>query len=524
MAAPISVLCGKMGIAGWLVDIRHEASHNALPTLGALRLAASTLLEFLKSEYWIPTCPNWKDETANDENTEDPLQPLQQAIDYLLQYKSCASTVSSSTESASSNSNNTNSSGSTKRKQKMSKPAATTRPVDTFFGDSDSCSSSDDDDGDDWEDPLLGNVLGSSMGTNINRFAVLEPPKATKKQETKTKAPKNKKQPGERYPIDYAKDFVRAVAPQEGVSTALTFLVWGGIGGAPAGRGVLIPGSAVAFPASQQGIMKCWQRYSPLIEVLGRAWPGFCSTLLVHLVDFVLSIEDTVVQQSTVDAGSARKLYFLSAWIRLLLSQLFTAKLDPEFISKSSKTKGTKTELVLAQLSHLQKLEYPLNSLCDRCIERDDSNELRKTSRAVLHSLEEILGAKRVPNFGIRHIKAPVAIIDNSTVQEGPRPLISSEQMLSEQQEASTFSPDKTEAHTSPAASACKMSLHDIEAMLSDDEPQLTEGDISTNEAVDERKNGVNGSLPQATQKRPAWIRCASWDPCSIGTLPGYPV
>ena len=68
VAAPVSVLCAEMGIPTWLVDIRHEASHNALPTLGVLRLAASTLLEFLKSEYWIPTCPNWRSEVESEEN------------------------------------------------------------------------------------------------------------------------------------------------------------------------------------------------------------------------------------------------------------------------------------------------------------------------------------------------------------------------------------------------------------------------------------------------------------------------
>ena len=47
------------------------------------------------------------------------------------------------------------------------------------------------------------------------------------------------------------------------MSVAFQFLVWGGIGGAPTGRGVLIPGSPAAFPASSEGITKCWQRYTP---------------------------------------------------------------------------------------------------------------------------------------------------------------------------------------------------------------------------------------------------------------------
>jgi ribosomal biogenesis protein LAS1 len=49
MAASVSNLCGILGIPSWLVDIRHEAAHNALPSLEVLKLAASTLLEFLKT-------------------------------------------------------------------------------------------------------------------------------------------------------------------------------------------------------------------------------------------------------------------------------------------------------------------------------------------------------------------------------------------------------------------------------------------------------------------------------------------
>lgn len=108
-----------------------------------------------------------------------------------------------------------------------------------------------------------------------------------------------------------------------------------------------------------------------------------------------------------------------------------------------------------------------------------------------------------------------------------------------------TILTDKTDPHT------CKMSLGDIEAMLSEDEsseklggnnkspakekslmssdsigeePQLTKDKTSTDETCNNRSNGANNNLTPTSEVRPAWIRCASWDPCSIGTLPGYPV
>ena len=51
-ATPVSVLASRAGLPGWLVDLRHDTSHNALPSLSTLRLAATTLLHWLHDEYW----------------------------------------------------------------------------------------------------------------------------------------------------------------------------------------------------------------------------------------------------------------------------------------------------------------------------------------------------------------------------------------------------------------------------------------------------------------------------------------
>ena len=51
-ATSVSVLASRVGLPGWLVDLRHDTSHNALPSLSTLRLAATTLLHWLHSEYW----------------------------------------------------------------------------------------------------------------------------------------------------------------------------------------------------------------------------------------------------------------------------------------------------------------------------------------------------------------------------------------------------------------------------------------------------------------------------------------
>lgn len=50
----ISDSANLIGLPRLLVDIRHEASHNQLPTLPLLRLASKQALDWLKSHYWEP--------------------------------------------------------------------------------------------------------------------------------------------------------------------------------------------------------------------------------------------------------------------------------------------------------------------------------------------------------------------------------------------------------------------------------------------------------------------------------------
>jgi len=44
----------RLGLPGWVVDLRHDAAHGELPTLPSLRMAAKTLLEFFSTLYWKP--------------------------------------------------------------------------------------------------------------------------------------------------------------------------------------------------------------------------------------------------------------------------------------------------------------------------------------------------------------------------------------------------------------------------------------------------------------------------------------
>jgi Las1-like len=557
VAASVASLCQQLGIPTWIVDIRHEASHNALPTLELLRLAATTLLEFMRAEYWIPSCPDWHGiheqlgTSAGISHVNEPSpggrnliqdggDRPRSAIDLLLDYKASTSssrTSNSNPSSRSSSAEGVGAEGSTarahpssyKRKRQLAAgPTKTTMlSYDPLFGEFRDATSSDegsDDDNADYdsEDPVLGSIRGSYVGTNTNRFAILQAPTVKRKKVEHledTKPSKRRKQKSENSPLGYAKAFVRSVSPLVGYDVALRFLVWGGVGGTPAGRGVLIPGSEKAFPATSQGVEKSWGRYSPLLTVICRMWPGFCSSLLVHLVDFVLSIEDSVVEQSNLDAGSARKLYFLSSWIRLILSQRFVGALDPTFFVKSGgqstrKTVGNPTELACAQLEHLEILGYPLNSIEDRCCQHHCNNAnspeaFLRTSHDLRGRVEKILGPQWVPNFGFNGVPSNDALSNRSdiTISDSPAG------------EKDTTEAERSERPPGSEPNCRDISLAQMEALLSgEDEQNGTMRSIGDCK-MDVGKTGEDGSRTI----RPAWVQCQLWDPCALGTLPGYP-
>ena len=63
-AASVKHLAQTVGLPSALVELRHECTHNRLPSLGRLRLAADQALLWLHEHYWLPQI-NLRDETAH---------------------------------------------------------------------------------------------------------------------------------------------------------------------------------------------------------------------------------------------------------------------------------------------------------------------------------------------------------------------------------------------------------------------------------------------------------------------------
>uniref|UniRef100_A0A7R9UFY9 Uncharacterized protein n=1 Tax=Pinguiococcus pyrenoidosus TaxID=172671 RepID=A0A7R9UFY9_9STRA len=73
MARSVSSAAATLGLPPWLVDIRHDAAHNDLPSMGTLRMGCDHLLGWYYEKYWS--------------TQDDELQRLDKAVqDALNQY------------------------------------------------------------------------------------------------------------------------------------------------------------------------------------------------------------------------------------------------------------------------------------------------------------------------------------------------------------------------------------------------------------------------------------------------------
>lgn len=469
MAGSVATLCAELGIPGWLVDLRHDASHNDLPSLPTLRLAAQTFLSFLGERFWNPL-------------HEAHVTQRKEAIHILMEYEAAAA----------------------KNVTVESNPTALVEEVlvqsQENGGDDDD---KDDDDSSSDEDPTALDLLwGKNCGKTVNRFAALEEPKKVKKvvKELPNKRVKRKEAvvatPNNNNSLlDLAQQYVRNVPMDVGLYVALSFLIWGSVGDVPPPgrrrrRGALVPDESIGsssstFPATPHSVDQIRQQYKPLLFVLSQAWPGFMHALLVHLVDCCLSMEVTISEHATttmmtMDAEDIRTLYFLSSWIRFALSRDFhrchdrslsimNHGTDETDLGKKAVSTWTVKERAFmespAPLHILLACSFPLNSLSDRCRECQGT-----TSQEVAALFDNVLGHERSHNFGVG---------ERSPSEEANR----------------------------------TVALQEVDTHLSCGEAHPTEESAS---APTDRVTIVRPFL--------GWTQCLSWDPCAIGSLPGRPV
>jgi len=412
VALSVSHLCRQLAIPAWLVDVRHESTHNALPTLAVLRKASKTMLLYLEDSYWRVLIERRKDHQAK-------------AMSMLREYHE---TVSRETEEH--------------------------MPDDDANSSSQSSSDEEDDD--------------TKTGSFQNSFAALAKTKKKSSTDKKPVTKKAKKRNTLKSKIrDLAKAYVKAdVPPEVGRQILLSCLVWSGIQGE---GGVL--SQDIVIPFHQRA-----QRYTPLLREVVLSAPGFYPALLIHLFDAVFTVEDMGTSNDEEQQKKATKLGLLESWVQYLLSRSFLNCLGVQSIPDVS------------LLDELKPYRIPLNALCDRCLHRTTSKPIDahlESTRKLLQSTEAILGDKRVVFYGIK-----LEIEEDAAV------------------EAESAVPESTKTRS--------LSLDEIEQML--DNPDAVV-ELPSNRKPLAKEESAEKEPP----KRRAWVRCESWEPCSVGTLPGMP-
>lgn len=154
--------------------------------------------------------------------------------------------------------------------------------------------------------------------------------------------------------------------------------------------------------------------------------------------------------------------------------------------------KGAFPNLPLDMSKFFEQLCVPLNSLCDRCEDRP-----YPTSQALVDLLQKILGPSRIKDHGI----------DFSWP-------------------SSNDESNKGTSDANGCAEGYHMSLDEIEKLLESPNAVMVASSVAN--SIEQPPSHVTTSAPTNTQTfpatRPSWVRCQAWDPCSIGSLPGYPV
>lgn len=501
----VAALCERLGIPGWIVDMRHDAAHNELPSLPSLRLAAKTLLAYLGDQYWA-------------EMSRLRGYAMTKALGILDTYKASAKAVAveeSARVAAQISKAEARKAGKKGQREKNKK------------------NDKENDDGEQSGDDELWGFGRYSIFADIKktkskkrgREESASEPDATN-ESTVTKKQKKEKLPS---PLQLANKYIDEVPIDIGLQILLSHLVWGGVSDMPPEKGALVPGSPATIPETPQGFDKVKSRYSLLIAVVASAYTGFLQALIVNLVDIVIMLEERIPDGAVhMDAGDERKVFFLSSWIRYLLSREFQLHFDPFIgiypngnidLTRKKYWKWTDAEKEYmsdcAQLEALQRWHFPLNSLFDRC----DDSPARNTNRKVAE-----LAALFARAAGEAFAKG-MGIV--STFQR-----IEKEKTV----EKACNGGEKQPLTSAP------MSLEQMEALLSDSDADdekvggsIPTDDTETQSKVKTKESLAGGAAASATltedtadstsadQAQSSWVICKSWDSCAIGTLPGYP-
>lgn len=487
-ASSVATLCDRLGLPRWIVDMRHDASHSMLPSLPCLRMAARTLLGYLGERYWGSLSEKRK-ELKNEA--------------WELLSKSCNSSLSD-------NDKNYDSSKKKPSPTKYAKEFVKSIPIDTGVdvaleylvrGRADIPSSM----------PISNGITSDStshQGGFFSRIGALVYLNDDDTTENKTKTKQK------------------------------------------------------LFSSNAEVVSE----YLPFLKTLQNFCCGFLNALLVELVHTILFIESDhnykakqkIHQSSSTEDESTEttQLLNLFSWIQYLLSREFYSA----FHNEKKSTKPISSSILYTPYTTLQKaFHFQLNSICDLCMDQieeeskgdvpsitidsdtdtDTDHRSNSITQKVADLLESILGSNRVEGNGLQHDLYPITKkrkrdldIENAEMEMAKDDDISTNNIDNEK---NNVVEKKALLLSSPAPSVQKVSLEEMEALLSssdsDNDDDGKEEDPQTKEPSAEeticsplRLNPMNDNTEykKSSSNQSVWTLCKDWDPCPIGSLPGY--
>jgi len=574
----VSHCCALAGLPLWIVDIRHDASHNDLPSLGLCRIGAIETLRFWKTRYWDTLESKvWgkKSETGNTES--DDVGICTYALDCLVRYQRAAFLEAKERESSGRIKDTK-----AKSAKRQMKEEGESNQIDH-----------------ETEDLLLlldepkrvasKPICGDHIAGSNNPFAILHGDKPKKKKPKKdpeekndpekdvvvtneteltsgnneftTRAVANKLQPSSR---DCAAEFVREVPMDIAISTAIKFLVWG------IGDDDLMIHQGPAILSGQAGLLMTQDvdvvfdnlraTYDPLIIAITNAYPGFVSALCVHLIDSILCLDSEIGNQderSCADAslvfnGSELDLHqvscniqYLSKWVRYILSREFHMHFNR---SAAMYTDEAKSVLVASQTGEKREFQSQPIDLKKKGRNNWTQNQLKfmqsplqyttffRSLGIPMNSVCDRLVSHRDTYFchndsvvgKLLHLFEGI-LGENRVVSMGL--VVQSETNVADatevERETARPAADKSAeavASTDTTLTAKDMSLEDIEAFLrSATTPEDNCPGAGTNDPDNVEDHLALRSTIESSNGIKPWTLCKSWDSCAIGSMPGYP-
>ena len=577
----VSHCCALAGLPLWIVDIRHDASHNDLPSLGLCRIGAIESLRFWKTRYW-DTLENkvWGKRShigTSDTKTgavESEVGICTFALDCLVRYQQAALLEAEERESSERNQEARMKNVVKQQLEGEYEPdSAENETKDLLLLPNEP--KKDNNDIEAFTDGV------QNAGSN-NPFAILHDDKPKQKKTKKNleqknypekggvatdtstvhrnntaRAVKNKSKPSSR---DCAAEFVREVPIDVAMSTVLTFLIWG------VGNDDLMINQGPAFLSGLSELSltqdvdvtfdKLRAIYDRLIIEMTQSYPGFVAALFVHLIDSILCLD---IERGRLNESSSTNsiladnahciqqlscnILYLSMWVRYILSREFHMHFDR---SAAIYREEAKSLLLTSQSSGAQRKF------------QSDPIDLKKKGKKKWTQPQLKFMQSPLPYMTFYSLGVPMNSVSDRLLSHQEKYLCNSgsvvgkllhllEGILGEnrvvfmglierdsedenvERETELSETGKSSATIDATSTVKNISLEDMEAFLSSSasaEPNKYGGGNQTNDTDHAKKHRLQNEPTNETIIAPdikPWTLCKSWDSCAIGSMPGYP-